>query len=89
VTSVEDDRDVGVAHLIGKVAQLAAHGFYAEVGLARDNLEPSLAQHIRYCRGVMGRVGELRYFCICAAADDEGDALIGGSGVADQCHQYG
>ena len=39
---VEDNRDVGVTHLIGKVAQLVAHGFYAEIGFARDDLEPAL-----------------------------------------------
>ena len=77
VSGVVDDRDVGIARLVGEIAHHPAHVGVADVLLRVHDIEPRLPQHVGHRRRVPGRVGQPGDVLIGGITDHQRDAFVG------------
>ena len=76
MTGVIDDGNVGIARIVGEVAQGSAQLANPEVMLCRDDVEACVLEHLGHGVGVPCRIGKRRDLLIGGVADHERNALF-------------
>jgi len=89
VAGIIDHGEIGIARLLGELAQRTPHFGVFEIAAGFDDVEGGLFEHVGDGGGIVGRIGKRNDVLIVGIADHERDALVRQRGPAGKANGQG